>query len=342
MNEELQINIIDEIGGWGFSFQDMLAQAKGFKGKKIRVPVNSYGGSVLDALAIYNFLKGHSAEVETHIPAFAMSAGTIIAAAGDRVTMAENGFYMIHNPWGVAVGESSDMEHTAEILDKMTAQMVDIYAAKVGRKLGKKEIARMMNEETWMTAHEALAHGFVDELTPGAKFEASFDPKAFKEFNRVPEAVKAMIAPTAPPAPQTSNTMTIVDKIKAFFFGASAATDTQVEELLAQHGNLDTLRASIRTEIETELSAAHAAELNALKSGQAETERQLAASQKLTTDQAAQITALQTEVATLKAAPAGEHTGGNREGEGAQAKKHSEFTERAAAMLNKGKGLPKF
>lgn len=345
MNEEtLQIEILDEIGGWGFTFQDLLAKAKGFKGKKIRVPVNSYGGSVLDALAIYNYLKGHKAEVETHIPAFAMSAGTIIASAGDRVTMAENGFYMIHNPWSLAMGDSGELEHVADILDKMKAEMVDIYYAKTKRKVGKKDISRMMDDETWMTAKEAFDLGFVDELTQGAKIEASFNPKAFKNFVNVPDAVWQLTGA------KPENDMNILEAIKAFFFGAEPATDTQVQELLTQHGTLGNYRDAIRTEIEAELKAAHTAEIAALESSLAGVQATLnemsearATAEQQAGELKAQVEDLTAQIVILKATPATDHTKGATEPEEVkEAKVYSLFTLRAAEKISKSKGLPKW
>lgn len=175
---ELQVEILETIGGWGFSFRSLYNQAKEFKGDKIRIPLNSWGGDAFQALLIHNYLKGHPAKVEIHIPAYAASAGTMIATAGDHVTIAENGYYMIHNPSGYTEGESSDMERSADLLNKLTADMVDMYHEKT--KLPKETIAQMMAKETWLTAKEALALGFVDELTKGAKFQASADIAAFQ------------------------------------------------------------------------------------------------------------------------------------------------------------------
>ena len=169
------------------TFNELREQARGFEGDKIRVPVNSYGGSVLEALAIYNFLIGHNAEVETHIPTFAMSAGTVIAAAGDTVTMADNGFYMIHNPWTVTVGDKAEHDKSEKLLGQMTSMIADIYKRKTGLK--KAEILNMMNEETWLTAKEAKKMGFVDQLTKGAKFEASFNPEDLEDLRNIPQVL---------------------------------------------------------------------------------------------------------------------------------------------------------
>ena len=186
--DTLNIEILDDIGGWGFTFNQLYNQAKGFEGDKIRVPVNSFGGSALEGLLIYNYLKGSGKEIETHIPTYAMSAGTIIAAAGDHVSMSNHGYYMIHNPWSVSMGDSNDMKATAEILSKIENDLVSIYVKKTG--IDADEIREMMKNETWLTSEEALEKGFVDELTEGAKIEASFDPKQFEGLTNVPQDIQ--------------------------------------------------------------------------------------------------------------------------------------------------------
>lgn len=185
--QSLQIEILDNIGGWGYSFKDLYGTAKGFKGDNIRVVVNSFGGSVLEGLLIYNYLKGHKARVETHIPGYAMSMGTVIAAAGDHVTMARNGYFMIHNPWGVGVGDHKDMTDMSNLLLTMTNDLASIYVAKTG--MPKEKILDMMAAETWLTAEEALEYGFINEITEGARFKASVDPQIFAQFNNVPADV---------------------------------------------------------------------------------------------------------------------------------------------------------
>lgn len=318
---DLSINITEDIGYWGYNFQRLLSESKGFKGKKVRAIVNGYGGSVLDAVAIHNFLKGHPADVETHIPAFAISAHTLIAAAGDHVSMAENGFYMIHNPWSYAVGESAELQHEADILDKMKAEMVDIYYARTKRKMGKKEIARMMDDETWMTAQEALAMGFVDELTSGAQINAKLDPEKFKAFTRVPVEFKALIEKPKTDPQTTTVHMSILDKIKAWF-GKATATDTELETILTQHRSLGEYRDSITAEARASLEALHAEALASLKTASDANAASLATAQATVTSQAAtitdlqaKVTALETQVATLQAQPAAERGAGKREDE---------------------------
>ena len=185
--EKLQIKITDEIGGWGFGFSDLTDQLAGFNGEEIKVPINSYGGSVLDGIAIYNTLLGRKENVETHIIGYAMSMGTVIACSGDVCSMPENGYYMIHNPLKLAIGDHREMEHSAKILSMMKEDIAQIYKRKTGLSLTK--IKSMMDAETWLSAKEAKKLGFVDTLTKGAQFEASYKPVDFDKYVNIPEGL---------------------------------------------------------------------------------------------------------------------------------------------------------
>lgn len=245
-NNTLQIEILDDIGGWyGYTFKDLYQAARGFKGDSIRVVINSFGGSVLEGLLIFNYLKGHKARVETHIPGYAMSMGTVIAAAGDYVTMADTGYFMIHNPWGVEMGDHENMADMSQLLLQMTNDLADIYVARTG--LDKQEILDMMKAETWLTPQEALEMGFVDELTVGAKFEASLDPKILAQFENVPEALRP---------PQPDNPMnkpeTILDKIKDLLGMNAEPADAAPAEPAIADATAEDL-ADLRNQVNTHL-----------------------------------------------------------------------------------------
>ena len=79
------------------------------KASQIDLHINSPGGSVFDGLTIYNLLKQHPATVTTYIDGLAASIASVIALAGDRVIMADNALFMIHQPSGAVVGTASDM-----------------------------------------------------------------------------------------------------------------------------------------------------------------------------------------------------------------------------------------
>jgi len=86
------------------SFQKYLAAVKA---SQIDLHINSPGGDVFDGITIYNLLKQHPATVTTYIYGLAASIASVIALAGDRIVMAENALYMVHNPWGVSMGDAN-------------------------------------------------------------------------------------------------------------------------------------------------------------------------------------------------------------------------------------------
>ena len=155
----------------------------------IDLHINSYGGSVFDGTAIYNAVKDHPAVVAVHIDGIAASIASIIAMAGDTITIAENGYMMIHGPSGIAFGSSEDMRKTADTMDKITDVMVSTYAARSGGDAD--DIRAMMDEETWFTAEEAVEAGFADTLSANQAMAASLDRAALlNRFKHVPEAAK--------------------------------------------------------------------------------------------------------------------------------------------------------
>lgn len=127
----------------------------------ITVRINSPGGNVWDGLAIYNLLKEHEAQVHVQIDALAASAASLIAMAGDLITMNEGSLMMIHNPMTFAFGDADDMRKTGEVLDKIEGQFVDVYARRTGGKAA--EIDALMAAETWFSAADAIKAGFADE-----------------------------------------------------------------------------------------------------------------------------------------------------------------------------------
>lgn len=133
------------------------------KPKTITVRINSPGGAVWDSVAIYNTLKQHKARVEVSIDGLAASGASVIAMAGDRVTMQPGALMMIHNPYGMAWGESKDMRKYADMLDKARDSIVVAYVEKTG--LTEDEVITLLDEETWMDADEAVTSGFADEIS---------------------------------------------------------------------------------------------------------------------------------------------------------------------------------
>ena len=140
-------------------FRDELAQ---HEGKNITVWIDSWGGDVFAGVGIYNALKEHSGRVTVKVDGKAVSAGSVIAMAGDETLMSPGSVMMIHNVWGLAIGEAKDLRHQADVYDEIKEGLINIYRIRTG--LSRSKISRMMDEETWMSAKKAIAEGFADRM----------------------------------------------------------------------------------------------------------------------------------------------------------------------------------
>ena len=167
-----EISIFDEIGYWGVSAKDFISDLKTVPANhKILLKIHSPGGEVFDGNAIANALSRHPGGFEAQIEGLAASMATVISLGGRPVKMAANGFYMIHNPWGMAVSDAAGMREQAELLDKIQTGIVNAYVAKSGQTA--EQVQSWMDDETWFTAQEAKDAGFVDEITDAHQMAAS-------------------------------------------------------------------------------------------------------------------------------------------------------------------------
>lgn len=159
---------------------------------RLNVHINSPGGSVFDAVAIANVLREHSADVVVSIEGLAASAATIVAMGGDTIGIAENALFMIHDPYGFALGNAKDMRKTADALDRARDSIVATY--KWHSPLDAEELGRLMSDTTWMTAAEAVERGFADEVTAKSEARAELDQDLVDDvLGAVPERFKAAL-----------------------------------------------------------------------------------------------------------------------------------------------------
>lgn len=154
----------------------------------ISLHINSAGGSVTEALGIYNQLVNHNAEVVVDIDGLAASSAGWVAMAGDEIRIAENAQFMVHDPYMYAGGNAAEMRKQADVLDKMKASIVMTFANRTG--LESDEISQMMTDETWLSGEEAVEKGFADKLNGCKAVECSADLSA---YNNVPDAAKALV-----------------------------------------------------------------------------------------------------------------------------------------------------
>lgn len=158
------ITIFDPIGaswdGSGITAKRIAGALRAIGSKPVSVEINSPGGDFFEGLAIYNLLREHPAQVTVRVMGYAASAASVIAMAGDRIEMGMGSFLMIHNAWAMAIGNRADFEAMAATLAPFDAAMAEIYAARSG--LDVKNVAKLMDAESWIGATDAIAKGLAD------------------------------------------------------------------------------------------------------------------------------------------------------------------------------------
>jgi ATP-dependent protease ClpP protease subunit len=195
--------LYDRIGGFfGIAAGDVIAQLRAVSGHHVRVHLNSPGGDVFDGLAIYNSLRQHPGGVEVQVEGLAASIASVIAMAGERLTMAAASLLMIHDPHGVVIGGAEDMRQMAALMDKAGGLLADVYAGRGGAT--RDAIREWMQAETWFTPQEALDAGLIDAIDEAAlpaaavAARATFDLSGFRRPPTLPAAA-AVPAPSPPP-----------------------------------------------------------------------------------------------------------------------------------------------
>lgn len=152
----------------GISAKDFAADLKKLGAvKTITLRINSDGGVVDDARAIYNLLVTHGATINVVVDGIAASAASFVMMVGKTIDIAEGAWIMIHNARGGVYGTADDLRKAAEVFDGYNSSIRNTYQART--KIDDKQLKAWMDDETWFTAEEAKKYGFVDTITENVK-----------------------------------------------------------------------------------------------------------------------------------------------------------------------------
>ena len=228
-----EIRLYDPIDSWGewwgMSAKEFAATLDGLDVEEIRLLINSPGGEVFEGIAIANTIRNHPAKVTAVVEGLAASAASFIAVAADELVMARNSELMIHDAWGLVVGNSDDMTKMADLLDHLSDNIADMYAAKAGGTVADWRAA--MKAETWYSAAEAVEAGLADRVAEDVK------PKALAHDLSIFTYAGRANAP-APGEHPPADKVTLNDEIAAALAGVEAIVSSaeRVAALRAEAG----------------------------------------------------------------------------------------------------------
>lgn len=181
--EVAELSIYEPIGLDGTDAKSFVEALQSIGNKPITVRVNSPGGSIFDALALYEALKRHERKVMVVIDGMALSAASVVAMAGDKITMAEGALLMMHDPLAdVFGGTAREFEEARNLLDKVAENLAGIYSARSGQ--SREQVREWMLAETWFTAEEAVAAGLATDVSKNKALAASWDLSRFRNAPR--------------------------------------------------------------------------------------------------------------------------------------------------------------
>lgn len=154
-----------EIGGWwdGIDPDAFIRDVHALDVDDIDLHINSPGGSVFDATAMYTAVLDHPARVTAHINGIAASAAAFLAMAADEVEIAKPARMMIHDASGLAYGPPAVMQEMHDLLDGLSDTVAEIHADRAGGTT--RQWRERMRETTWFTARAAVDAGLADRIT---------------------------------------------------------------------------------------------------------------------------------------------------------------------------------
>lgn len=201
---------ISEFSFWGDEvtprlFKDQL-YANG-SGKPVTVRLNSPGGDLIAASVIAATIRDYPGKVTVKVDGLAASAAVMVALAGDTVEMNASAYMMIHNPMVGLLGYFNVDELKDLITELKTIKNGIVEGYQSRTKMEAEKLAKLMDDETWLTASEAVAFGFADSITPigGGKASLVNFASVLTNYVNTPPALLADVEVETTPEPEPSD-----------------------------------------------------------------------------------------------------------------------------------------
>lgn len=178
-DSDITIEVRGEIGGswWneGVTYAKVAAQLKGAVNskKKVTVKINSLGGDVDEALAIYELLLSMGDRVTTECYGRCASAATIIAMAGHQRLMSRYALFLVHKCWSGVIGNENVLEEELAAQRAINDRLAQIYIDRTGstRETIEELMNRFNGDGEFLNVEQAMEYGFItgqlpDEVKP--------------------------------------------------------------------------------------------------------------------------------------------------------------------------------
>jgi ATP-dependent Clp protease protease subunit len=149
--------------GFDVTAAQVVAQLDAAGNEPVRIHINSEGGIVSEANAIYSRIVQREGRTECMVDGIAASAASLIVQACDFRMMPGNAQLMLHAAWTKTAGNADELRQSADYLEKTSNQMAQIYAERSGLSLD--EVRGLLARDTWLSADECLALGLCDAVT---------------------------------------------------------------------------------------------------------------------------------------------------------------------------------
>ena len=144
------------------SMSTIQRQLAAIQGDEITVHIRSNGGSVIEGFGIYDILKTSGKKITTIAEGMCASIATVIFLAGDERKITENCEFLIHMPWGLAIGTADDLENAADEIREAEDKIIDFYVAKTGA--DREILVSYMEKDKVIDAKQAKNLGFATEI----------------------------------------------------------------------------------------------------------------------------------------------------------------------------------
>ena len=148
VNNNVTIDINEDIGMFGVSANSFINEVQSQEADSLHLNMSSLGGSLVDALAIYDFLKTFKGTTTGRYTGPSASSMTVIAAGLDRVEASSNTPILVHNPWTMTMGSADELRKEADNLEKFQDAIVNIYKKQTGQRAS--AIRNLMDEDKWI------------------------------------------------------------------------------------------------------------------------------------------------------------------------------------------------